>query len=611
MKNIIKVDEDLCVGCNACVKACPIMSANIATHRQGRILIAKIDADKCISCGSCVKACRHDARRYVDDTGYVMKNISDYAFIVDPAAVITLKNDGMDLLSYFRRNGAKAIYDLNLGEEIAAYLNCKYLEENPSANIISQTCPSVVDFVEKHIPELIPNLSPIQSPMLCLAIYLRKYLGYRGKIAAISSCTARIVEFNETGGIINANVTIKHIMEYFNGKSIPPANEEFVFDEINGIKGRSYPVPIGLGNQIRKINPKISVMEATGNKKAFPYLYKYIDTPNNKRPRFLDALKCNSGCVSGSGGKGKTNPIEMFVNIEDHVVNTESDYSIMEELNSEDFYRSYQNRIADSLKTSENDIEYGFRLLHKETNYDRTFDCNSCGYNSCREMAIAVANSINVAENCHQYAAIEVYNARQTIQEVTRNVKDTFSNMIGKLQEAIKISESNISDAVASSKKVEYISGSITNLESSCEDIETTLYSIKQTLKSFKDMTSTIDSVARQTNILSLNASIEAARAGVKGKGFAVVADEVRALSAKTKLTTTDIGTSTEDLEEIVVTSDENINKMNEELVKFENAVNEISKSIENTNNSSEEINGIILKIINLADEVGSNLNHF
>ena len=71
----IYLDVDKCVGCNACVRACPVADANVAkTDEQGRLTI-RIDESKCIKCGACIHACSHHARTYGDDIDEFLKDL--------------------------------------------------------------------------------------------------------------------------------------------------------------------------------------------------------------------------------------------------------------------------------------------------------------------------------------------------------------------------------------------------------------------------------------------------------------------------------------------------------------------------------------------------------
>lgn len=143
------------------------------------------------------------------------------------------------------------------------------------------------------------------------------------------------------------------------------------------------------------------------------------------------------------------------------------------------------------------------------------------------------------------------------------------------------------------------------------QTINERLNNLNQEVDQIKGVLSMISDIADQTNLLALNAAIEAARAGEHGRGFAVVADEVRKLAERTQKSLTDINSTVNIVIQSIVESSEMMNKNFESFEKLHDKVEQINMSIQESGevmhtgiasseesvHLSKELGGSIIKI--------------
>ena len=623
--SIINVDVNKCVGCNACVRACPVGDANIARmDEEGRLKIL-IDDDRCIKCGACIKACSHDARTYVDDTDQFLADLhrgQEIALIAAPSIKIAFDGNWRHALQWLSDHGIKKIYDVSFGADICTWAHLRYLERNPGKKLISQPCAAVVNYVQRHKPELFSNLSPIHSPMLCLAVYMKKVLGYKGKIAAISPCIAKIEEFRETG-LVDYNVTMEHLRQYFaqNNVRLPDVKiySEFEFDGSQGLEGAIYPKPGGLMVNILTHAPSMNVITSEGPESLYHDMETYSTLRESDKPDLFDVLNCGDGC---NGGPATGVHYQRFAmnnimhDVEQHArkvrkANTTKkgvDQQFAEfdrTLNLDDYVRTYKRYNIHKADVTEREIEDAFALLGKHTKEEKSFDCHSCGYQSCRDMAIAVARGVNTPENCHEFMMKSIQEERRKVNEVNEKVlamNDELMRVFGNLAENIEIVKQEAEQIQAESNKssqdMTNVSTQMEELNRMNQEITQAMQAINTSVAKYNEMTQNVEKIAGKINLLSLNAAIEAARAGEAGRGFAVVATNIRELSDNSKAS---VGNAKESDGE-VKSAIENVNQIIQNFDDtVQNLINVTGGAIEGVRSTSDNSRSIKMSMEELA----------
>ncbi len=632
--SIIQVDKIRCVGCNACVRACPVGDANVAKMDDEGNLRIRIDDEKCIKCGACIQACSHDARTFEDDIEAFMKDLKsggEIAVIAAPSVKVAFDGNWRHALQWLRNQGIKKIYDVSFGADICTWAHLRYLKKHSSEKLISQPCAAVVNYVLRHRPELISHLSPIHSPMLCLAVYMRKVLNFKGRIAALSPCIAKIDEFRETG-LVDYNVTMDHLKKYFDRENVnlPEIKiySEFEFDDCQGLEGAIYPKPGGLMNNLLYHEPYMNVITSEGTEKLYRELDIYIEQDQRCLPDLFDVLNCENGC---NGGPAIGVDYQRFaMNDIMHDVETYAHKKRVSErkktrkgfedkqfaefdktLVLEDFMRTYEAHRVDTLEVSEERIAEAFALLEKQTQVEKHFDCHACGYRSCREMAIALARGINEKENCHQYMMNSIKKERQRVTEVNNEVvamNEELMDIFGELTKSIEMVKEQADiireSGYRSSEEMTAVAEHMSGLNKLNENISDSIQDINMNVEKYNQMTEDVENIAGKINLLSLNAAIEAARAGDAGRGFSVVATNIRDLSENSKDAVGSARENDEGIHQAIDSINKIIDNFNNEIKGLMDSVEAAVSHMGNSSENSSIIQSSMLEVSKTAQKV-------
>ncbi|WP_165313719.1 methyl-accepting chemotaxis protein [Vibrio ziniensis] len=210
---------------------------------------------------------------------------------------------------------------------------------------------------------------------------------------------------------------------------------------------------------------------------------------------------------------------------------------------------------------------------------------------SSSKIDVAVSNLSNQSQSNIQMLNAHTIETEQVITAIDE-MSATAGSIAQSAADAAKLTELTNTYADESKQTVNQAVRSVTELEADVAEMSTTISAMNQDTKQISTVLQVIGDIAEQTNLLALNAAIEAARAGEQGRGFAVVADEVRALAARTQQSTAQIN---EMLSKLNNTSENVVSKM-------ETTRRSCEATSQSTHKVMESLNTVTASVIEIND---------
>lgn len=398
---IISTIKEKCRQCYACVRNCPVKAVKI---ERGQ---AEVIQSRCIECGNCLKVCSQQAKRVMDFREDVKKLLTKRvptALILAPSYTALYPQAPLKLIPALKELGFSQVWTAALGAQIMTADYEKFIGKNEMA--ISSPCPAVVSLVEKHFPSLLNNLVPVVSPMVATALYIVSRYPQMSIVFA-GPCTAKKGEILQYNELIRSGLSFKELRELLDEAALDIAR--FSEERPQGptpYNGQLIPISGGLS---RMLNMDDSILETDfltvdGQRECYQTLEALAK--GSLKAKFVDILMCK-GCIDGPS---------IDINIDYHLRKRAVSDAYMKiplserlkgkadiaEIQGLDLQRTFIDRRIPRALPTEEELRRILAQIGKTSEKDQT-NCGACGYNSCREKAIAVFQGLAEAEMCLPY----------------------------------------------------------------------------------------------------------------------------------------------------------------------------------------------------------------
>ena len=379
MREFLKLKKSNCKNCYKCIRNCPVKSIKFSSNQ------AHIVPNECILCGQCFVVCPQNAKEIIDDTDKAKALLKeDFPVIASIAPSFIANYNGAGINSIREALKKIGFYDAEetaIGATIVKKEYENILKNKRKDIVISSCCHSINLLIQKYFPSSIKYLANIVSPMQahCLDIKSRYP---NAKTVFIGPCLSKKDEAERYNGAVDCVLTFEELTNWLDSENIKIESQRDITEKS---RARLFPTTGGILKTMYCDQDDYSYIAVDGVENCIEAL-KDIESGNISHC-FIEMSACNGSCIGGPVmEKFHNSPIRDYQQVNSYA--GKLDFEV--EFTNSNLIKKEYTYIGNNKKFPGNiEIEAILKQMGK-TKPEHELNCGSCGYNTCREKAIAV-----------------------------------------------------------------------------------------------------------------------------------------------------------------------------------------------------------------------------